>query len=92
MGGWITDLAIFYILGITLVVVGIVVIVAAVIRASLGNEKKRETHTSGVIMIGPFPIVFGTGKKSLKEVLILTLALAVVALIVMIVYYLFLRE
>jgi len=38
-------------------------------------------------MIGPIPIIFGTDKKSVKEVLALALALAVVVLIILMITY-----
>jgi uncharacterized protein (TIGR00304 family) len=90
------DLAVFYTVGTALIVAGIVVIVLAVILASLRRggssegeaEGKSETHAAGVIMIGPIPIIFGTDKKSVKTVLLLALALTIVALIAFLVYWL----
>lgn len=84
------DLAIFYAAGIALIVIGVIAIVSAIILAS-GGEKKRKIRGAGVIMIGPIPIIFGTDKKSIKEVLVLALALVVIILIVMVVYYWLLR-
>ncbi len=85
------DLAVFYALGLALVVVGIIVIVAAIILASMGGAKKSKVHGAGVIMIGPFPIIFGTDKKSVKAVLALALVLTIVVLIVIVVNYWLLR-
>ncbi|MCW4029850.1 MAG: DUF131 domain-containing protein [Candidatus Bathyarchaeota archaeon] len=90
------DLAVFYTVGTALIVAGIVVIVLAVILASLRRggskgegeaEGKNETHAAGIIMIGPIPIIFGTDKKSVKTVLLLALALTIMALIAYLVYY-----
>ena len=82
------DLSVFYTLGIALVVVGIIVIVAVIVKAGMGgSEEKSRVRGAGVIMIGPIPIIFGTDKKSVKEVLWLALALVIVALIVILVYY-----
>ena len=62
-------MTVFYALGIALVVVGVIVIVAAIILASMGGKaKKGKVHGAGVIMIGPIPIIFGTDKKSVKTV------------------------
>jgi uncharacterized protein (TIGR00304 family) len=85
------DLTVFYALGIALIVVGIIVIVAAIILASVGGAKQGKVRGAGVIMIGPIPIIFGTDKKSVKTVLALALALTIVALIIIIINYWLLR-
>jgi uncharacterized protein (TIGR00304 family) len=76
------DIAVFYTIGFALVVVGIIVIVAAIILASTGSGKKNKVKGAGVIMIGPIPIIFGTDKKSVKTVLGLALMLTLVVLII----------
>lgn len=83
------DLSVFYALGFALVVVGIIVVVAVIVKASMGRggEEKNRVRGAGVIMIGPIPIIFGTDKKSVKEVLWLVLAFVILALIVILVYY-----
>ena len=85
------DPTVFYAIGITLVVVGVIVIVAAIILASIGSAKKGKVHGGGVIMIGPIPIIFGTDKKSVKSVLALALSLTIVVLIITVVYHWLLR-
>jgi uncharacterized protein (TIGR00304 family) len=85
------DLSVFYALGTALIVVGIIVIVAAIIIASKSGAKKGKVRGAGVIMIGPVPIVFGTDKKSVKAVLALALALTIVVLIIFVVNYWLLR-
>jgi uncharacterized protein (TIGR00304 family) len=85
------DLTIFLILGIALVIVGVIVIIIALISASVGRGEKGRVRGAGVIMIGPIPIIFGTDKKSVKEVLVLALALVVVMLIVLLLYNWWLR-
>ena len=85
------DIAVFYALGIVLIIIGIVVIVAAIVLASMGNSNKGNIRGAGVIMIGPIPIIFGTDKKSVKTVLALALALTVVALIIIVINYWLLR-
>ena len=85
------DLAVFYAIGIVLVVVGIIVIVAVIILAFMGGAKKGKVRGAGVIMIGPIPIIFGTDKKSVKAILALALALTIVVLIITVVYYWLLR-
>ena len=90
-GGERVDLAVFYAIGIALVVVGIIIIVAAIVLASRGGSKKSKVQGAGVIMIGTIPIIVGTDKKSVKTVLTLALALTIVALIIIIVNYWLLR-
>jgi uncharacterized protein (TIGR00304 family) len=90
----VADLGVFYAVGFALVIAGVALIVAAIIRASTRQHSQRgedegESHVrgAGVIMIGPVPIIFGTDKKSVKTVLALALALSIVFLIILIVYY-----
>ena len=85
------DSAALYALGIALVFVGVLIIVIAVILFSISGAKKGKVKGGGAIIIGPIPIIFGTDKKSLKTVLLLSLALTVLLVIVMILYYLLLR-
>jgi uncharacterized protein (TIGR00304 family) len=78
------DAAVFYTFGIVLVVVGVLFIVAAIVLASIGAAKKGKVRGAGVIMIGPVPIIFGTDKQSVKNVLTLALALTIVVLIIVV--------
>jgi len=55
----------FLILGIALVIIGIVVL--AVASAALGSSS---TSTGVVILIGPIPIVFGSGPNAIWLILI----------------------
>ena len=85
------DSATLYALGITLIFVGVLIIIIAVVLLSVSGAKKGNVKGGGAIIIGPIPIVFGTDKKSLKTVLLLSLALTVMLVVVMVVYYLLLR-
>ncbi len=85
------DPAVFYALGAALFIAGVIIIVAAIIAASARGAAKSKVKAAGVIMIGPIPIIFGTDKKSVKEVLTLALALVIAAIIAMLVYYWLLR-
>ena len=67
------------------------IVVVAVILLSISGAKKGKVRSGGAIIIGPIPIVFGTDKKSLKTVLLLSLALTVMLVLAMVVYYLLLR-
>ncbi len=79
--------SVFVDLGIALVVVGVIVIVAVVILGSFGGSKKGKVSGAGVIMIGPIPIIFGTDKKAVKEVISLAIVLTVIVLILIIMNY-----
>ena len=85
------DPTVFYAIGIALVVVGVIVIVAAIILVSIGGAKEGKIRGAGVIMIGPIPIIFGTDKKSVKSVLALALSLMIVVLVITIIYNRLLR-
>jgi len=78
-------------LGLVLVFVGVAVIIIAAILLSVSGARKGKVKGGGAILIGPIPIVFGTDKKSLKTVLMLSLALTVMLVVAMVVYYLLLR-
>jgi uncharacterized protein (TIGR00304 family) len=85
------DAGALYALGIALVFVGVLIIIVAVILLSVSGAKKGKVKGGGAIIVGPVPIVFGTDEKSLKTVLLLSLALTVMLVVAMIVYYLLLR-
>jgi uncharacterized protein (TIGR00304 family) len=85
------DSAALYALGIVLVFVGVLIIVVAVILLSISGAKKGKVKGGGAIIIGPVPIIFGTDEKSLKTILLLSLALTAMLVVAMVVYYLLLR-
>ncbi|WP_457554989.1 TIGR00304 family membrane protein [Candidatus Pyrohabitans sp.] len=72
--------------GMLLVLLGIILIFAGMLGFAIrGGEGKTEVRGGGVVLIGPFPIVFGSDTQSVKLVLLLTLAL------ILVVYLLFYR-
>jgi uncharacterized protein (TIGR00304 family) len=85
------DAAALYTLGITLVFVGVLIIIIAVILVSVSGGRKGKVKGGGAVLIGAIPIIFGTDKKSLKTVVLLSLALTVMLVVAMVVYYLLLR-
>ncbi len=85
------DSTALYTFGIALVFVGVLIIIVAVILLSISGAKKGKVKGGGAIIIGPVPIIFGTDKESLKTVLFLSLALTVMLVVAMIMYYLLLR-
>jgi uncharacterized protein (TIGR00304 family) len=74
-----------------LIFVGVLVVIIAVVLLAFSGAGRGKVKGGGAIIIGPIPIVFGTDKKSLKTVLLLSLALTVMLVVAMIVYYLLLR-
>jgi len=74
-----------------LVLAGVVIIAVAVFLLSVRGAGKGKVRGGGAVIIGPIPIIFGTDKKSLKTVLLLSLALTALLLAVMIVHYLLVR-
>ena len=71
-----------YDLGFTLVIGGIVIIaVAFLLNLISGDKRKGEARGGGVIMIGPVPIVFGTDKRSVKIVLVLSIVVTILTIV-----------
>ena len=85
------DSAAIYSLGLVLVFVGVALIIIAVVLLVFSGIHRGKAKGGCAILIGPVPIVFGTNKKSLKTVLLLSLALTVMLVVAMVVYYLLLR-
>ena len=85
------DAGALYALGITLIFTGVLIIMLAVLLLSVLSAKKGRVKGGGAIIIGPIPIIFGTDKKSLKTVLLLSLALTVLLVVAMVMYYLLFR-
>jgi len=79
-------------IGMILIFAGFLMAFIAVVLLFLmtlrGNGKIRG---GGAVIIGPFPIVFGTDKESVKSLLLLSIALVVLVLVVMAFYYYLLR-
>jgi uncharacterized protein (TIGR00304 family) len=86
VGGKSVDPTFFYVIGIALVAVGVIIILTVIVFASIG-AKKCKVRGAGVIMIGPIPIIFGADKKSVKSMLTFALSFTIVVLIITVVYY-----
>ena len=80
-----------YALGLTLVFVGIILIVITLVLLSASSAKATKFRGGGAVIIGPVPIIFGTDSKSLKTVLLLSLALTVLIIALIIIQYLLLK-
>ena len=76
-------------LGIVLIFAGILITLIAVILLFVSNvREKRKVKGGGAIIIGPFPIIFGTDKESIKTVLLLSIMLTILLAIVTVIFYL----
>lgn len=71
-------------IGITLVLAGFLVTLVAVVLLFLKTFRgEGRVRGGGVVVIGPFPMVFGTDKESVTVLLILSIVLVALVLIVM---------
>lgn len=74
MEAWLTTL------GYILMVAGIaLVFFAAMLLIFSSMRVRRRVRGGGAVLIGPFPIIFGTDKESMKIVVILTIVLMIIA-------------
>lgn len=72
-------------IGFVLVLVGfIVAFIAVVLLAFTAVKGRGKISGGGAVIIGPFPIVFGTDKESVKILLVLAIALVALLLIFMV--------
>ena len=83
-----SDAVILVAAGVALIFVGILIIIAAIILLSVRSVGKGKVRGGGAVIIGPIPIIFGTDKKSLKTVVLLSLALTILLIVAMILYWL----
>lgn len=72
--------------GFTLVFAGIIILVISTALLFISETKsKRRVKGAGVIIIGPFPIIFGTDKQSIRLILLLSIALVALLIVSMLV-------
>lgn len=75
--------------GVAMIFIGIMIMILAVILTSARSG--GSVKGGGAVIVGPIPIVFGTDKKSLGTVLVLSIVLTVLVFVFFIVQYLLLR-
>lgn len=81
-----SERSLFYI-GTALILAGVVLVfVAAVLLFFSSMEKRGKIKGGGAVIIGPFPIIFGTDKESVK--LLVVLSIALIALLVFVIAFL----
>jgi uncharacterized protein (TIGR00304 family) len=86
------DAGTLYGLGIGLIFAGMLIILVAILLLFLSSVKgEGKIKGGGAIIIGPFPIIFGTDKESVKTILLFSIALTVLLVIVMVIFYLISR-
>ncbi len=74
----------FNILGIMLVFAGFfIAFVAVILLIIMAMRSKGKVRGGGAVIIGPFPIIFGTDKEAVRMLLLLSIALIVLILVVM---------
>ncbi|MEM2202017.1 MAG: DUF131 domain-containing protein [Candidatus Bathyarchaeia archaeon] len=76
-----------YELGVILIFTGVIIVLVAFVLLFLSSIKNGKAHGGGALIIGPFPIIFGSDKESVKTVLWLSIALTTLLFIVFIVFY-----
>jgi len=84
----VTGTELLYSAGFALILAGIIIVILVILILSTRSAGKGKVRGGGAVIIGPVPIIFGTDKKSLKTVLLLSIALTVLVLIVIVVQYL----
>lgn len=86
------DVGTLYSFGASLVLAGMVVILAAFILLLIINiREKGKVKGGAALIIGPFPIIFGTDKESVKIVLLLSLALTVLLILAIVMFHFMFR-
>jgi len=67
--------------GLLLVVLGfILAFIAAILIAIKARNSDGQTKAAGILLIGPFPIVFGSDRESVRTLMILAIVLIVIVL------------
>jgi uncharacterized protein (TIGR00304 family) len=81
--------------GLTLVFLGTLTMIIALIltffrRNRVEEKEKSEADVRGgsAIIIGPIPIIFGTDRKSIKTILLLSIVLTALLIVLEIIIYL----
>ena len=83
------DAETLYGLGVILIFAGILITLIAVILLFISSiREKGKVNGGGAIIIGPFPIIFGTDKESVRTVLLLSITLGILLVIVIVILYL----
>ncbi len=83
------DARTLYHVGIALIFVGMVAVLAAITLLFVSNLKdKGKVKGGGALIIGPFPIIFGTDRESIRTVLLLSITLTILLIIAVVIFHL----
>jgi uncharacterized protein (TIGR00304 family) len=83
------DTGTVYGIGFSLVLTGTIIIILSIILTLISSMKHRgKVRGGGAIIIGPVPIIFGTDKKSLKTILLLSIILTALLAIITVLFHL----
>ncbi len=70
--------------GLALVIAGFALaFISALLLMLRGGRTASKLRGGGIVMLGPFPIVFGTDKSSVKVLIVLSIVLIVAVLALM---------
>ena len=73
-------------IGLVLIVLGFVLAFAAAILLARGNKGAGgQTRGGGILLIGPFPIIFGTDRKHVEILVVLAIILIALVLVFMLI-------
>jgi uncharacterized protein (TIGR00304 family) len=79
-------------IGIIMILVGfLVTFIATVLLFFTAFKGKGKVKGGGAVIIGPFPIIFGTDKESVKILLLLSIILIAFLFVFMAFYYFMFR-
>jgi len=71
-------------IGVILLFAGFAIaFVAVILLVITAMKEKGKVRGGGAVIIGPFPIIFGTDKEAVKILLLLSIALVTLILVVM---------
>jgi uncharacterized protein (TIGR00304 family) len=73
--------------GLALTFAGTLIVVVATLLFFLSKGREGKVRGGGAIIIGPVPIVFGTDKKSIKAILLLSIILTALLVTVTIILH-----
>ena len=82
-----SDQLLFNLGGILVFAGFLIAFVAVILMFFTTTRGKGKVKGGGAVVIGPFPIVFGTDRESLKILLLLSIALIVLMLIITVIFH-----
>ena len=78
-------------IGFGLIFIGVLILIAAIVIISITRSRKGKVNVTGAVIIGPVPIIYGSDKKAVKTLLVLSITLTTLLIVAMLVYYFLLR-